>query len=151
MPTCWRCAGRPRTGLATRRQPRPSLAVSSWLLPTGVNNVFVTRFAKYLIPASALLFIAFFSAVYIGDIKLQFFNTQDTGLSAYDFTLLLLPLTPVAQYIINNNEILSKLPNRFNPHSFKEIWFVSTSNVLGVGIYNFNNKHATDECTVCLA
>jgi len=46
------------------------LAVSSWFLPTGVNNVLVTRFAKYLIPATALLFIAFFGAVYIGDNKI---------------------------------------------------------------------------------
>lgn len=82
-------------------------ASSSLLLPAGVNNVFVTRSAKYALPILILLYTPFFAAAALGRIKWQSLKTSGEELSAGDLMLLLLPLTPIAQYILNNDEILS--------------------------------------------
>lgn len=83
------------------------LALSAWLLPSGVNNAFVTRFAIYLVPTTALLYIAFFITIGSRKNGIQFFKLTKTEWSAQDSILLLLPLSPVLQYIQNNNGILS--------------------------------------------
>lgn len=83
------------------------LVTSSLLLPAGVNKVFVSRLAKYVVPITIILLTVFFAVVGIRRIKLQFFGTIGEELAAGDLILLLLPLTPVMQYIINNDEILS--------------------------------------------
>ena len=79
----------------------------SLVLPDGVNKVFVTRSSKYLLPITIFLFIGFFSVIGLRRIKLQFISTSREELFAGDLLLLLLPLTPVVQYIINNSDILS--------------------------------------------
>jgi len=79
----------------------------SLVLPDGVNKVFVTRSAKYLLPISIFLFIGFFSVIGFRNTKPQFFSTTKDKFHASDLILPLLPLTPVVQYIINNSDILS--------------------------------------------
>ena len=79
----------------------------SYVLPDGVNKVFVTRSAKYLLPITIFLFIGFFSVIGLRKTKPQFFSTTKEKFYASDLILPLLPLTPVVQYIINNSDILS--------------------------------------------
>ena len=78
-----------------------------FFLPEGVNKVFVTRSAKLFLPITIFLFIAYFSIIGLRKTKLQFFSTTKEEFYASDLVLLLLPLTPVVQYMINNAEILS--------------------------------------------
>jgi hypothetical protein len=78
-------------------------------IPIGVTYVFVSRSWKFL----SLLAIGS-SSIIIAIIKLQNggsleFKKSTSNLSRGDFILLLLPLTPVVQYIINNQDILSPL------------------------------------------
>ncbi|MBI5933402.1 MAG: hypothetical protein HY867_06805 [Chloroflexi bacterium] len=80
---------------------------SSKLFPAGVTKAFFVRFGSYLIPTTILAFVMFFILLGIRKIKPNFFNASHDKLSAYDLVLLLLPLTPVAQYILINNDILS--------------------------------------------
>jgi hypothetical protein len=82
-------------------------ASSSHLLPAGVNKIFVTRSARYALPILILLYTPFFAAAALGRIKWQSLKIPGEELSAGDLMLLLLPLTPIAQYILNNDEILS--------------------------------------------
>ncbi|MCX6070933.1 MAG: hypothetical protein NTU91_08765 [Chloroflexi bacterium] len=82
---------------------------SSMLLPAGVNKVFVTRSAKYSVPIAILLCIALFAVFGSRRIRQQLSRTSREELSAGDLILLLLPLAPVVQYILNNNDILSRL------------------------------------------
>ena len=78
----------------------------SRLLPEGVNKVFVTKSGKYAFLSAIFLSIVFFVFIKIRGIAL---SKKKPGRKLYagDITLLLLPLTPVTQYIINNLEILS--------------------------------------------
>jgi len=78
-----------------------------FLLPEGVNKVFVTRSTHLFLPIAIFLFIAYFSFIGFRKIKLQFFSTTKGEFYASDLVLPLLPLTPVVQYLINNTEILS--------------------------------------------
>jgi len=78
-----------------------------FLLPEGVNKVFVTRSAKLFLPLTIFLFIAYFSIIGLRKTKLQFFSITNEEFDASDLVLPLLPLTPVVQYIINNSDILS--------------------------------------------
>jgi hypothetical protein len=81
--------------------------LSAWLLPESVNYVFVSKIWKYV----ALIFvfvclIAFISSKLNINLKLNFMRSFD-GIIVSDLLLLLLPLTPVLQYILNNQDILS--------------------------------------------
>ena len=67
----------------------------------------MARSAKYVVPITIFLLTAFFAIVGLRRIKLQFFRTVGEELAASDLILLLLPLAPVMQYIINNDDILS--------------------------------------------
>ncbi len=83
-------------------------AACSFLLPPGVNRVFVTRTAGYAVPMAILVWIASFAVLGPRRIQQQFSGTPGENLFAGDVILLLLPLTPVVQYILRNNDILSR-------------------------------------------
>ena len=78
-------------------------------IPNGVSYVFVSRSWKYfslLAMSSSWIFLAILRFKKSG--KLAFNNSKEKIYSG-DFFLLLLPLTPVVQYILNNQDILSPL------------------------------------------
>lgn len=79
----------------------------SWLLPEGVNKAFVTRSGKYVIPITIVLYIAFFAINGLRRVQQQLFITSRAKLAAGDLLILLLPLAPIIQYILNNEDILS--------------------------------------------
>ncbi len=81
----------------------------SLLLPEGVNKVFVARSGKYLLLITIFLSLVFFAISKSKGAKQLSLKSSRATLSAGDLTLLLLPLTPVIQYIINNQDILSPL------------------------------------------
>jgi hypothetical protein len=77
------------------------------LIPKGVNYVFVSRSWKYFslfAVVSSLIFIVIFLVK--KEQKLVFKNSIEK-ISGGDLFLLLLPLTPVVQYILHNQDILS--------------------------------------------
>ena len=79
----------------------------SYILPEGVNNVFADRSWKLSLVMTAavgLVFLALFKLKKGGKITLK---KPAEKISASDFILLLLPLTPVVQYILSNQDILS--------------------------------------------
>ena len=84
----------------------------SWLLPeyrSNVNAYFVTRAWKYLLLLGAGLYLVFFALFkMLKGNKLTFGNT-DQKPCVGDVVLILIPLTPVAQYILNNQDILSPM------------------------------------------
>lgn len=81
--------------------------LSSRLFPAGVTKAFFVQFERYLIPSTISLFVVFFSVLGIRKIKPTFHSPTFEKLSTYDLLLLLLPLTPIAQFILINNAILS--------------------------------------------
>jgi hypothetical protein len=83
------------------------LVVSSWLLPPGVNKVFVTKTAKYILPITAALLVAFLVIIGLKRYWRQIPGAGIKDLSLQDVILLLFPLMPVAQYILNNTDILA--------------------------------------------
>lgn len=83
--------------------------LSSFLLPAGVSKVFATRSAGYLVPITIVLGIAFLLPARLRRIKLHVSATPGEGLSAGDLTLVLLPLSPVTQYVLRNAGSLSVL------------------------------------------
>jgi hypothetical protein len=83
------------------------LVTFMYLLPEGVNKVFVTRSTKLFLPLTIVVLIAFSSVFGFGKPKLQVLRTNKEKLNLRDLTLVLLPLTPVVQYMINNSEILA--------------------------------------------
>lgn len=85
------------------------LVTSLLLIPAGVSKVFVTRSAGYAVPITILLGIASFALIGPKGIRLHFSRKSGEALPAGDLVLLLLPLTPVVQYILRNDDILSLL------------------------------------------
>ena len=83
------------------------LVVSSFLLPEGVNRVFVTRSARYLLPVAGLLCAVLLVFLGPGRRRLRFLPTDRDRVSAGDLTLLLLPMAPVTQYLLSNDGILA--------------------------------------------
>jgi hypothetical protein len=99
----------------------------SWLLPeygTNVNAAFVNSAWKYSLLAVGLYLIFFvlfkfhliFERYFLDSgepLKTRIGNTlafkNRNGVEKFDFILILLPLTPVVQYILNNQDILSPL------------------------------------------
>jgi len=81
--------------------------VLAYLLPEGVNKVFTGRAWKFFLSlAVAVDLLAFVLWKFDKSTQLVFGKeTGDVGLR--DFVLLLLPLTPVVQYVIHNQDILS--------------------------------------------
>ena len=85
------------------------LLSSIWLLPSGVNYVFASRSWKYLLfllGGTSLICLLFLKPDKIKGTVLEL-KSPVMKLSSGDLLLLLLPVTPVVQYIINNHEILS--------------------------------------------
>lgn len=84
----------------------------SWLIPeysANVNADFAHRAGKYSLLLTAAVFLIFF-------LLFKFFKGRQVAYQAHpekfrvgDLILILLPLTPVAQYILNNQDILSHL------------------------------------------
>jgi hypothetical protein len=81
--------------------------LASMLLPPGVNQVFAARSAKYSWPIVILLWIAFFAVLWARKLRIHPGKIPGENASPSDLILLLLPLAPVVQYIVNNDEILS--------------------------------------------
>jgi len=79
----------------------------SWLLPEGVNKVFTTQSGKYVLLVTIFLSLVFLAFFKLKRVKQRFLKSSGEKLSVGDLTLLLLPLTPVVQYILNNQDILS--------------------------------------------
>ncbi len=80
-----------------------------FVLPYGVNKVFITRSIKYILPITFILYVAYAAYLLIRKIKPVLFVPAEEKFSAAHLLLPLLPLTPVAQYVINNTDILSWL------------------------------------------
>lgn len=78
------------------------------LIPASVNLVFASRLGKCLLPVLALAAVVM-SGVAIFRREGLRLKGRGEKISAGDLLLLLLPLTPVVQYIINNQESLSRL------------------------------------------
>jgi len=81
----------------------------SRLLPPGVNHDFVARSGKYLLYVACMLSMAFVLFLVIKGQKPSFSRNYADGFFVGDITLVLLPVTPVMQYLIKNSEILSFL------------------------------------------
>ncbi len=79
----------------------------SELLPAGVNNAFVTRSGKYSLLLTSTLTIAFWAFIAFKKKKISIRKKTKEKFSTDNLILLLLPLAPVIQYILNNLEILS--------------------------------------------
>jgi hypothetical protein len=82
-------------------------SASSLLLPAGVNRVFVARTAGYVVPIVVVLTIGFFAVHRTRTRLAEGASPSGVRVHASDFVLLLLPLTPVSQYIINSGDILT--------------------------------------------
>ncbi len=88
-------------------------AACSFLLPAGVNRVFVTRAAGYAVPIAILVWIGSFAVLGPRRIRQRLSGTSRENLFAGDVILLLLPMTAVVQYILRNDDILSRLDSIF--------------------------------------
>jgi hypothetical protein len=82
------------------------LVAASLLLPAGVNRVFVTRSAQALLPVAGLLWIAFLILAWLTLGALPRPRQPTAGPRLGDGILVLLPLTPVLQYVLLNAAIL---------------------------------------------
>jgi hypothetical protein len=81
----------------------------SRFLPKGVNYFFVLKFFECDLVVLAGIYLSFFVAFSIKRKKEFFFKNPIKRFVPSDYLLLLLPLTPVVQYIINNQNITSPL------------------------------------------
>lgn len=82
----------------------------SWLLPNdaaNVNAAFVTSSWKVFLLIALGLYILFFVFFKIRKKNKFVFENSVKNLSPADFILILLPLTPVVQYVLKNQDILS--------------------------------------------
>ncbi len=83
------------------------MMAGAWLLPDGVNQVFAARTARYAIPPTLLLGLGFLALVCRDRAWPKLSPVQEDDVSASDMALLLLPLTPVLQYVVINSRVLS--------------------------------------------
>lgn len=83
--------------------------VSSRLLPEGVNFLFVTRLWKYILLLMAGICLTIFVIFKLKKGNKLSFTYSSEKFFVSDFILLLLPLTPVVQYILNNQDVLSPI------------------------------------------
>ena len=84
------------------------LVAFSWLLPDGVNKIFVTISGQYVFTITFLLCIAFFAMNGLQKAQQQHPKaSRQNEWSAGDLWLLLLPMAPTVQYILSNCDILS--------------------------------------------
>jgi hypothetical protein len=85
------------------------LFLAALSLQTSVNFAFVSRSWNYLLLLAIGGVVIFLAIIIVGKGRKLTFKKSGESLSKREFIFLLLPLTPVAQYIINNHEILSPL------------------------------------------
>lgn len=76
------------------------------ILPSGVNFVFLSRFWKYLLVLAAVIYLIFYISIKKKRGDEFVFKKSIENISAGDILLVLLPLTPVVQYILRNQDIL---------------------------------------------
>jgi hypothetical protein len=79
----------------------------SFILPSGINNLFAYRFCRYALLVATLLSIIFFIFIKVKKITPRLRKEVRRELYIGDLTLLLLPLTSIMQYILNNLEVVS--------------------------------------------
>jgi hypothetical protein len=89
------------------------LLSSVWFLPNGVNYVFVSRSWKYFLLLAVSSSLIFFVFLKLKKGEKLAFKISVEKLAISDFLLLLLPMTPVVQYILNNQDILSPLESLY--------------------------------------
>ncbi len=112
----------------------------SWLLPgysANVNAVFVNGAWKFslLLLLAAGSYLAFFVLFNRNNENKLTFKNSIEKLSVSDFFLILLPLTPVVQYILNNQDILSPLGSLYVLAVFmifSVIFIIVTPTLLGI-------------------
>jgi hypothetical protein len=89
-------------------------------LPIGVNYLFVSRSWRYLLyPVAGIAlssFILFRRRQITGQVLVS--KSFITQLSIGDLLLILLPLTPVVQYVLNNQEVLSPSESLYTISAF---------------------------------
>ena len=92
------------------------MLIASILLPFGVNFLFTFQAMIWVLSLIALSFILFISIIFLLKEKPLEYLTKDKSLFSFkkierfelkDFVLLILPMTPIFQYVILNNDILS--------------------------------------------
>ncbi len=81
----------------------------SWLLPTGVNSIFAMQSGTFFLLLASVLSLAYFIFVKISKFKLVYISEMHERILKRHVIFLLLPLTPVVQYILYNYEILNSL------------------------------------------
>ncbi|MBE0670981.1 MAG: hypothetical protein IH588_10365 [Anaerolineales bacterium] len=81
----------------------------SKIFPAGINNVFVTRSGTYTLWVTIVLTLIFSVMLATKKGKILFLENSKKGIFQGRVVLLLLPLTPVAQYILSNRRLLSVL------------------------------------------
>ena len=81
----------------------------SKVLPSGVNNLFVTYSGKYTFWVSSVLSLVFLFIIGFKKGKFSLPEKSEKKFSSSKLILLLLPLAPATQYILNNLDILSAL------------------------------------------
>ena len=81
----------------------------SRFLPAGVNNVFATQSGKYTFGAASVLSLVFFVSLGMRKAHFFLFEKSERKFSLDTLILLLLPLTPVTQYILSNRQYLTPL------------------------------------------
>lgn len=79
----------------------------SFTLPSGVNKLFASRFCNYALLVATFASIVFFVFIKIRKIRPILRKKVERELYVGDLTLLLLPLTSIMQYILNNLEVVS--------------------------------------------
>ena len=83
-------------------------------IPNGVNFVFVSQSRQYLSVLLVGCFLVFFIILRLSENKKVAFKNPGEKISSGDFILLLLPLTPVLQYTIINQDILPPSGSLYN-------------------------------------
>ena len=87
--------------------------LSSRFLLEGVNYFFVSRLGKYILLMIGGVILTFFVVLQAKKGGEFTFKYSKEKFYPGDFLLLLLPLTPVVQYILNNQEILSPIESLY--------------------------------------
>lgn len=80
--------------------------ISTRLQLEGVNYFFAIKFGKYMVFITMVAVVALLVILFLGKDRLIFKKSSEKFFFG-DLLLLLLPLTPVVQYVLNNQAILS--------------------------------------------
>lgn len=83
------------------------MLIASRFLPEGINAVFVSRAWKYVLVLMVSGFLMFPGFVYVLKVKTFSYSKTLEKFKAQDVMVLLLPITPIVQYLILNQDILN--------------------------------------------